>query len=170
MLMPDQTNIDLYVPRSSRGIGLEIAKQLLASPTHIVLATCRNPSQATALVQLAESAPGRLHVLELDITDDASVRRSVDQVSSLVGDSGIDYLINNAAIMVRRSPQSPPASQWRVSRSVMHMHRPKGESAPSHPRWTSTSCPASSKSTSLGPRGCIRPTSPRSQRVGRRRW
>ncbi|KAI0656139.1 NAD-P-binding protein [Cubamyces menziesii] len=83
---------------SNRGIGLETAKQLLDSPENVVLATCRKPSQATALAQLAESAPGRLHVIELDTNDDASVRQSVEQASSIVGDSGIDYLINNAAI------------------------------------------------------------------------
>ncbi|KAI0326502.1 NAD-P-binding protein [Cubamyces sp. BRFM 1775] len=84
---------------SSRGIGLETAKQLLASPANVVLATCRNPSQATALVELTESAPGRLHVIELDVTDDASVRRSVERALSIVGEGGIDYLINNAALM-----------------------------------------------------------------------
>ncbi|KAH9895562.1 NAD-P-binding protein [Cubamyces lactineus] len=95
---------------SNRGIGLEIAKQLLASPTNIVYATCRNPSQATALVQLAESAPGRLHVIELDVTDDASVRRSVERVTSIVGDSGIDYLINNAAIMTQGGECAVPST------------------------------------------------------------
>ncbi|KAI0330780.1 NAD-P-binding protein [Cubamyces sp. BRFM 1775] len=81
---------------TNRGIGFGIVKQLIESPTNVVLATCRNPSQATALAHLAESAGGRLHIVQLDISDDASVRHSVEQAWSIVGESGIDYLINNA--------------------------------------------------------------------------
>ncbi|KAI0659978.1 NAD-P-binding protein [Cubamyces menziesii] len=85
--------------RTNRGIGFGIVQQLIASPSNVVLATCRNPTQATALAQLAETAGGRLHIIQLDVSDDTSVRRSVEQVSSIVGESGIDYLINNAGMI-----------------------------------------------------------------------
>ncbi|KAH9887931.1 NAD-P-binding protein [Cubamyces lactineus] len=87
------------VTGTNRGIGFGIVRQLIASPVNMVLATCRNPSQATALAQLAESAEGRLHIIQLDVNNDASVGRSVEHVSSLVGESGIDYLINNAGMI-----------------------------------------------------------------------
>ncbi|KAI0639845.1 NAD-P-binding protein [Trametes polyzona] len=83
---------------ASRGIGLELSKQLLATTSDIVIATCRTPATATALNALAESAKGRLHVVPLDITNDQSVKDSVQKVASILGDRGIDYLINNAGV------------------------------------------------------------------------
>ncbi|KAI0353819.1 NAD-P-binding protein [Trametes cingulata] len=83
---------------SNRGIGLEIARQLLESPTNVVIAGCRNPSKAAALHALAESNKGRLHVVQLDIADRKSVNDSVQEVVAALGDKGIDYIINNAAV------------------------------------------------------------------------
>ena len=59
---------------ASRGIGLEFARQCLAEPRigHVV-ATCRSPRDATGLADLAAGHPGRLTVLPLDATDEASI-------------------------------------------------------------------------------------------------
>ncbi|KAI0353820.1 NAD-P-binding protein [Trametes cingulata] len=83
---------------SNRGIGLELTKQLLKSPSNVVIAGCRNPSKATALNTLAESNKGRVHIVQLDLADRQSVKDSVPKVAAALGDKGIDYLINNAAI------------------------------------------------------------------------
>jgi len=86
------------VTGSSRGIGLEIVRQLVADPTNFVVATCRNPDGATALKALASSAKGTLHILKLDVASEQSIRDSFKPVSELLGDKGLDYLYNNAAI------------------------------------------------------------------------
>ncbi|KAI0353823.1 NAD-P-binding protein [Trametes cingulata] len=83
---------------SNRGIGLELTKQLLQSPSNIVVAGCRSPPSATALNALAESNKGRVHVVQLDIADRKSVTDSVQKVTAALGDKGIDYIINNAGV------------------------------------------------------------------------
>ncbi|KAI0765943.1 NAD-P-binding protein [Trametes elegans] len=85
---------------ASRGIGLELTKQLLASPSNVVLAACRAPSKATALTAVVESAKDRAHIIPLDVEDIQSVNDAVKQVTTAIGSKGIDYLINNAGISV----------------------------------------------------------------------
>ncbi|KAI0653041.1 NAD-P-binding protein [Cubamyces menziesii] len=92
-----------FITGASRGIGLELTKQLLDSPSNIILAACRNPSNATALNALSSSSTGRVHVLTLDVTNHQSVRDAAKEAASILGDSGIDYLINNAGIIAADS-------------------------------------------------------------------
>lgn len=40
-----------------------------------------------------------MHVLPLEITDRESVRDAVRAVGEIVGERGLDYLVNNAAIV-----------------------------------------------------------------------
>ncbi|EMD39458.1 hypothetical protein CERSUDRAFT_121736 [Gelatoporia subvermispora B] len=83
---------------TSRGIGLELVRQLLTDSVNIIIATCRNPQGATALHNLQNAAKGELHIVRLDITDEDSINNSVGEVKEIVGDRGIDYLVNNAAV------------------------------------------------------------------------
>ncbi|KZV88168.1 NAD(P)-binding protein [Exidia glandulosa HHB12029] len=86
------------VTGTSRGIGLELVRQLAAKDANTVIATCRSPSSAAALGELA-SAHKNLHVIPLDITSEESIREAFEAVKGLLGPSGsIDYLINNAGI------------------------------------------------------------------------
>ena len=87
---------------ASRGIGLETTRQLLQTPTNTVFATCRSPSTATDLAALA-SSPGTLHIVELDVAEEASIKAGTDEVLRLLNGAGLDYILNNAAI-VSRSP------------------------------------------------------------------
>ncbi|KAI0641285.1 NAD-P-binding protein [Trametes meyenii] len=83
---------------SSRGIGLEIVRQLLASPNNLVIAAVRNPEKAAALNALKASAQGTLHVVQVDVSDFESIRALAKQLDPILGPVGLDYLINNAAI------------------------------------------------------------------------
>lgn len=66
------------VQGASRGIGLGFVRNLLASDRfERVYATCRRPAEA---VDLAAIDDGRLVVLELDVTDPASIDRAAGQV------------------------------------------------------------------------------------------
>ncbi|KAI0063864.1 C-factor [Artomyces pyxidatus] len=85
------------VTGSNRGIGLELVKQLVASSNNIVIATCRKPGSASALTELASAAPGRLHIVALDVSDGASIKASVEPVKDVLETHGLDYLVNNAA-------------------------------------------------------------------------
>lgn len=88
--------------RTSRGIGLEIIKQLTSITTHIVFAGCRNPRYATDLQALTKDAKGTLHIVALDVNDEQSVQQAAKAVKSILGDQGLDYIVNNAATV------SPP--------------------------------------------------------------
>ncbi|RDX43549.1 NAD(P)-binding protein [Lentinus brumalis] len=83
---------------ANRGIGLEIVKQLLQSPSNIIIAACRNPAKATELQELAKKAGGKVHVIELDVSDKESINKAAKEVSGVLGGKGIDYLVNNAGI------------------------------------------------------------------------
>ncbi|GBE80279.1 C-factor [Sparassis crispa] len=81
------------ISSSSRGIGLELTKQLLRSAANVVIATCRDPENMPKL-----EGPGTLHVVQLDVSEEGSIRASIPVVSSILGDRGLDYLYNNAAV------------------------------------------------------------------------
>ncbi|KAI0753992.1 hypothetical protein C8Q80DRAFT_1216281 [Daedaleopsis nitida] len=84
---------------TSRGIGLELVRQLLVDPSNVVVATCRNPPGATDLHALKNSAKGTLHIATIDVADEASIWDSVKVVEGLLGEgASLDYLYNNAAI------------------------------------------------------------------------
>ncbi len=89
---------------TSRGIGLELVKQLVASPTNIVIATCRSPATASDLDSLVGDAKGTLHILKLDTSSIEAIESIVQPVQAIVGDRGLDYLINNAAVVSCNSP------------------------------------------------------------------
>jgi NAD(P)-dependent dehydrogenase (short-subunit alcohol dehydrogenase family) len=78
---------------TSSGIGLA-SSVALAANGHQVVATMRDPERAGPLREAADSAGVEVSVRALDVTDDAAVRRTVDEVLSDHG--GIDLLVNNA--------------------------------------------------------------------------
>ncbi len=88
----------VFITGSNRGIGLALARHL-AAKGHTVFAAARRPEQATDLHALARQHPGRVHVLPLDVTDEASIAAAAAQVRAL--SDGLDWLINNAGVLVR---------------------------------------------------------------------
>ena len=85
--------------RSSRGIGIEVVKQLIANPSHVVIATCRTPEKAAALQALKSEAKGAMHILPLDISSRASMDAVLKPVEEILAGQGLDYLINGAGIV-----------------------------------------------------------------------
>lgn len=71
------------------GLGRELARAALERGDSVVGTTRRtDDADFTAM------APGRAHVLQLDMTDDTAVAAAVAQAQALTG--GIDILVNNA--------------------------------------------------------------------------
>ncbi|KAH7910500.1 hypothetical protein BJ138DRAFT_1136000 [Hygrophoropsis aurantiaca] len=84
---------------ASRGIGLETTRQLLQSSSNTVFATCRSPSTASGLSALASgSSAGKLHIVQLDVADEASIKKGTSEVLRLLDGAALDYVINNAGI------------------------------------------------------------------------
>lgn len=84
------------VTGANRGLGLEFARQLAARGEHVIAGT-RHPGRALALNELAAAHPGRLHVLPLDLSSDASVDEFARETAALVGH--VDLLLNNAGVL-----------------------------------------------------------------------
>ncbi|KAL4974615.1 hypothetical protein BDW66DRAFT_167601 [Aspergillus desertorum] len=88
------------VTGTSRGLGLELAAQLAASPSSevsLVFATSRNIS-ATRLTDLVEKSLGRVVPIQLDPKDPESLRAAVELVGARLGGKGLDVLINNSGV------------------------------------------------------------------------
>ncbi|KIP01367.1 hypothetical protein PHLGIDRAFT_131286 [Phlebiopsis gigantea 11061_1 CR5-6] len=82
----------------SRGIGLELTRQLVSKANNIVIATCRNPDEATDLHALKAEAQGQLHILKLDMASTESIDAILQPVQEILGTGGLDFLLNNAAM------------------------------------------------------------------------
>jgi NAD(P)-dependent dehydrogenase (short-subunit alcohol dehydrogenase family) len=81
------------VTGSSSGIGLESAL-LLARNGYITYATMRSPEKDTSIKAAAQNEGLPIRVVQLDVTDENSVKNAVDQVIFEAG--RIDVLVNNA--------------------------------------------------------------------------
>ncbi len=83
----------------SRGLGLALIAHLLTFPISevgAILATSRNESPA--LKSLVSSSEGRVVFIQLDTTDEASIKNGVVEAGKILGEKGLDVLINNAGI------------------------------------------------------------------------
>lgn len=101
---------NILITGANRGIGFELARQFAQQGGTHVFATCRTPSRADELQALATQHPTSLTVLQLDITDEASIDAAVNEVTAVAGT--LDVLINNAGISPRaREHQSRDLGQ-----------------------------------------------------------
>ena len=89
---------NVLIQGGSRGIGLEFVRQCLGS-TRVghVIATCRSPGGATALAALAAASAGRLTVLALDVTDEASIAAAVAATAQTV--PRLHLVVNCAGVL-----------------------------------------------------------------------
>lgn len=89
----------VIVTGANKGIGLAIAEQILehASDTFVFLGSRdRGRGEAAAEKLRARDRAERIEVVELDVTDDASVAAAAEHVRGRCGDEGITGVVNNA--------------------------------------------------------------------------
>jgi NAD(P)-dependent dehydrogenase (short-subunit alcohol dehydrogenase family) len=128
----------VLITGSSTGFGRMFA-ETLARKGHTVFATMRDPGgrnakNASEIRALAEKDSLPIHVLELDVTDDASVERAVNAAVAKAG--RIDVAINNAGYYLSGLEETVTTEQAqrlmdtnflgpvRVNRAVLpHMRR-----------------------------------------------
>ncbi|MCJ1326839.1 hypothetical protein MMC10_003505 [Thelotrema lepadinum] len=85
----------------SRGLGLELVKQLLKSPASsvsAVLATSRSPTPSAELAEQIKASENRAHYIPLDVVDEKSLDTAAQKATEILGSKHLDYLINNAGI------------------------------------------------------------------------
>lgn len=83
----------VLITGANRGIGLEFTRQLLSRGER-VFATCRNPVAATSLHDLRSDHGSSISVVQLDVSDPASIEASFTSVSRLT--HVLDMLVNCA--------------------------------------------------------------------------
>lgn len=90
----------ILITGSSRGIGLQLVKELAKSTDRpaTIIATARNPTGSKDLQELS-SVPG-VHIVTLDTDSQQSISSALEDVQSIVGSKGLNCLINNAAINI----------------------------------------------------------------------
>ncbi|TVY37964.1 C-factor [Lachnellula subtilissima] len=89
---------------ASRGLGFEMTRQLLSLPVsqvNKVFATTR--AEAPGLNELSQKFAGRLVVVKLDVSAEATIKEAAKEVEAKLAGKGLDVLINNAGTM----PWSP---------------------------------------------------------------
>ncbi|XP_047453226.1 C-factor [Mugil cephalus] len=92
----------VLVTGANRGLGLQLVDSLASSsfsPGKII-ATARTPACAQKLQELAKKY-AHVHVVPLDVVNQESIEKCMQEVSQLVQEEGLNCLINNAGINVK---------------------------------------------------------------------
>lgn len=90
-----------FITGCSRGIGLEMIKQLATQPdsaVQTIFATARSQQPSEQLGEIVKNDK-RVHFIQLDVDDNASIKKAVAAVQQQLGDRGLDILINNAGVL-----------------------------------------------------------------------
>lgn len=83
----------IFITGAAKGLGLEFTRQYLGQ-SHRVTAVVRDLSKAKKLLELKESFPERLQLIELDLRD-----TELETKLQKLGSAPIDLLINNAGVL-----------------------------------------------------------------------
>ena len=102
----DLTGKIALVTGGNGGIGLGIAQGLAQAGAQVVVAGRNAEKNATA----ARALGGRALALVADVNDGAQVRRMVADAVQHFG--GLDILVANAGINIRKPPQDYSAAEW----------------------------------------------------------
>mmetsp|Transcript_4059 Transcript_4059/g.10370 ORF Transcript_4059/g.10370 Transcript_4059/m.10370 type:complete len:355 (-) Transcript_4059:49-1113(-) len=107
---------------ASRGLGLQFASTLLERQNDSrVIACCRSPQDAHQLIAMQHDSrfgKERLHIVQLDLTDAASILRAAEQVRQDFA-SEIDLLINVSGVLHVEGKMMPETSLARVGYDEM---------------------------------------------------
>ncbi|GMT06555.1 hypothetical protein PENTCL1PPCAC_28730 [Pristionchus entomophagus] len=103
----------VLVTGANRGIGLGLTRHLLFNPSvATVIATARDVDSAKELKAL--SCP-KLHIIQLEVVNEDSIANAVKKVSEIVGENGLDFLINNAGIGDAMTPLNGELSKAKIA-------------------------------------------------------
>ena len=89
-----------FVQGASRGIGLDVVRQLLGmQPEGRVIATCRRPADAAELKALTARYPKRLRVIALDVREEKTIAAAAKAVALETKELQLQLILNVAGIL-----------------------------------------------------------------------
>jgi 3-oxoacyl-[acyl-carrier protein] reductase len=98
------------VTGGSRGIGRSIALALAGQGVSVAACYVNDSDAVRSLGQELEGMDGDSHVVQADVSDEASAQGMVDSVAERFG--GIDVLVNNAGVVSHRMIQDLDLAEW----------------------------------------------------------
>jgi len=100
----------IVITGAASGIGRATAQLFAAEGAALTLLD----RDATGLAEIARET--RAHVFQVDVADEESVARAVEQGAAAMG--GIDGVVNSAGIQVRGTVQDVSVAEWRRSLDI----------------------------------------------------
>jgi short-subunit dehydrogenase len=97
----------VWIIGSSSGIGLELVR-LYVENNYKVIASSRNAKNSKELLKLKSSYRNNLHLVDMDVSNNQSVIKSVDEIFSICND--LDICFFNAGVY-----ESMTIEQWNIS-------------------------------------------------------
>lgn len=94
MSLADKTIV--LVTGANQGIGYHVVKQLIAHENYFVLLGSRKAENGAKAAAEIDASGQYVQSITIDVTDDASIQRAVEEVASKYG--RLDVLVNNAGI------------------------------------------------------------------------
>ena len=98
-----------FVTGGNGGIGLGMAKGMAEAGATVVIAG-RNKAKAEKALVALRAFGGTADFVELDVLDEASCRKAIDDTAARFG--RLDILVNNAGTSVRKQPQDLTSADW----------------------------------------------------------
>ena len=116
--IPDLTGRVAVVTGANGGLGLETAETLAGRGAHVVMAV-RNQQKAAAAREriLAAHPDSTLELVDLDLGDQASVKKAADTIAST--HPMLDLLVNNAGVMAM--PERQTSDGYEMQFGVNHL-------------------------------------------------
>ena len=97
------------VTGASQGLGAEIAVALAREGCDVAV-TSRRVERLSGTIGRVERAGARAVPVELDVRSQAAMERAMAEAASALG--GLDILVNNAAVTLRRSALEMTREEW----------------------------------------------------------
>jgi 3-oxoacyl-[acyl-carrier protein] reductase len=98
------------VTGGSRGIGLAIARALVAEGVQVSVTGRRDVHLSSARSSLESAGPGAVETLQADVRRAEEVQRAIDATVARFG--GLDIVINNAGMGIFTSVAAMTTAQW----------------------------------------------------------
>ena len=112
---------NIVITGANRGIGLGLVRESLRKGW-CIFAGARRPDAAPELRELTDQNPDRVHLLEIDVTDQASVEQAGRSIAANA--DSLDILVNNAGVYPEGGDEAfsdVPLEQFKTAMDVNYL-------------------------------------------------